>query len=284
MGIRFLCPNGHKLNVKAFQAGRRGICPHCGVSVEIPLQSTRPTSKQQGAKAGEPSTSQAMARGEIPPPLPGPASNHEEITEVPPLLPPGAAKLVTPILPRPNPMPGTSESQGFGQPSAVPSVPPIGDPASFVKDVLGPSEPLPLPGASDPLADGPEVVWYLRPPSGGQYGPATQQVMRTWLREGRVTPDSLVWREGWRDWEDAADVFPESAFLQSRIPDAVPGLDGMVGGPLGGPPGSRSQVPAGGRSALNQALIILAVVALGAAVLGLVYFLARYSSFWAKFS
>ena len=26
MGIRFYCPNGHKLNVKEFQAGRRGIC------------------------------------------------------------------------------------------------------------------------------------------------------------------------------------------------------------------------------------------------------------------
>ena len=30
MGIRFFCPNGHKLNVKEFQAGRRGICPFCG--------------------------------------------------------------------------------------------------------------------------------------------------------------------------------------------------------------------------------------------------------------
>ena len=39
MGIRFTCPNGHKLNVKSFQAGMRGICPHCGVGVDIPLES-----------------------------------------------------------------------------------------------------------------------------------------------------------------------------------------------------------------------------------------------------
>lgn len=39
MGIRFHCPNGHKLHVKAFLAGKRGICPECGVSVEIPNQS-----------------------------------------------------------------------------------------------------------------------------------------------------------------------------------------------------------------------------------------------------
>ena len=31
-----------------------------------------------------------------------------------------------------------------------------------------------------------EVVWYVRPPSGGQYGPAKDDLMRTWIAEGRV--------------------------------------------------------------------------------------------------
>ena len=35
MGIRFRCPNGHKLNVKEFLAGKRGICPKCGVNLYI---------------------------------------------------------------------------------------------------------------------------------------------------------------------------------------------------------------------------------------------------------
>ena len=48
MGIRFFCPNGHKLNVKEFQAGRRGICPFCGARIQIPTQSTRPASKSAG--------------------------------------------------------------------------------------------------------------------------------------------------------------------------------------------------------------------------------------------
>ena len=38
MGIKFLCPNGHKMNVKAFLAGKRGKCPKCGASVRIPWQ------------------------------------------------------------------------------------------------------------------------------------------------------------------------------------------------------------------------------------------------------
>ena len=52
MGIRFYCPNGHKLNVKEFQAGRRGICPFCGARIQIPTQSTRPSAKgRQGGAA-----------------------------------------------------------------------------------------------------------------------------------------------------------------------------------------------------------------------------------------
>ena len=47
MGIRFYCPNGHKLNVKQFQAGRTGICPRCGVTMPIPLESTRRSSRRE---------------------------------------------------------------------------------------------------------------------------------------------------------------------------------------------------------------------------------------------
>ena len=39
MGIRFNCPNGHKLNVKEFLAGKRGVCPQCGAKFVIPVAS-----------------------------------------------------------------------------------------------------------------------------------------------------------------------------------------------------------------------------------------------------
>lgn len=39
MGIRFLCPNGHKLNVKTFLAGKRGICPDCDARFVVPFNS-----------------------------------------------------------------------------------------------------------------------------------------------------------------------------------------------------------------------------------------------------
>jgi hypothetical protein len=152
MGIRFHCPKGHKLNVKEFQAGRTGICPFCGEKVRIPLESTRPSSKQRKA-----SKAAAVAVAE----------------------PPGEA-IALELLPS---MPEAPETP------VVPETP--------------------APTLADPLADGGEVVWYVRPASGGQFGPATPDVMRGWLVEGRVGADSLVWREGWRDWQTAGGVFPQ---------------------------------------------------------------------------
>src|SRR4051794_32754128 len=59
MGIRFLCPSGHKLNVKSFLAGKRGICPHCGAKFEIPYESVAtapppPKNVPQAAIGGSP--------------------------------------------------------------------------------------------------------------------------------------------------------------------------------------------------------------------------------------
>ena len=42
MGIRFNCPNGHNLHVKSFLAGKRAICPKCGVKLEVPGGSGSP--------------------------------------------------------------------------------------------------------------------------------------------------------------------------------------------------------------------------------------------------
>ncbi len=41
MGIRFFCPNGHSLNVRAELAGEIGFCPKCQVRMLIPTESMR---------------------------------------------------------------------------------------------------------------------------------------------------------------------------------------------------------------------------------------------------
>ena len=71
MGIRFFCPNGHKLNVKEFQAGRRGICPYCGAKIQIPSRSTRgksrPAKRPQEAAPGEAAEPAATVANELQP-------------------------------------------------------------------------------------------------------------------------------------------------------------------------------------------------------------------------
>ncbi|MCC6511592.1 MAG: DUF4339 domain-containing protein [Pirellulaceae bacterium] len=59
------------------------------------------------------------------------------------------------------------------------------------------------------IAEAAQAVWYVRPPSGGQYGPADGQVFYQWILDNRVSPDSLVWRDGWAQWMIAGEAFEE---------------------------------------------------------------------------
>lgn len=69
MGIRFHCPNGHKLHVKGFLAGKRGICPECGVKVIIPATEN---AANQSLEQAPPSQSPAVA-----PPAAAPTAGPE---------------------------------------------------------------------------------------------------------------------------------------------------------------------------------------------------------------
>jgi hypothetical protein len=64
-----------------------------------------------------------------------------------------------------------------------------------------------MPPSLLPLIDS---RWYVRPPSGGQYGPATTQMLMDWIAEKRVTADALLWREGLDSWLSARELVPES--------------------------------------------------------------------------
>jgi hypothetical protein len=215
MGIRFYCPNGHKMHVKDFQAGQKGLCPTCGIKLQIPWQSTRRSSKE--------------------------GKNHPEggATEVPPSLPGPVAPVVsTPASPQPSAK-GDSPIGTVPQPTAS-----VAPPAVVLSS-----------GMADALTEAGGMVWYVRPPSGGQFGPAAADIMRAWLTEGRVSADALVWREGWRDWQEAGRVFPQLSSTQT-----IPGLDAIVSESLAAPVSHR---PLGHRSQTRrtQATIVGGLVA-----------------------
>jgi hypothetical protein len=151
MGIKFECPNGHKLNVKGFLAGKKAICPKCGARVIVPdVEDTGSSGTTIGVVASGSVPSAIVAAGQTG-----------------------------------DPQPPSSATTALGQP--------------------------PSGAAVDPIAEAPGAVWYVRPATGGQYGPASGEIMRGWIKEGRVGASSLVWRAGWEDWRPAESTFAELA-------------------------------------------------------------------------
>lgn len=301
MGIRFYCPNGHKLHVKAFQAGLRGICPYCGTPVDIPLQSTRPSSKEerlarkrQGARPGShdkpvPILQKKVAAtsAEGPQALGGPARTGS--------TPPSAAAATSPPAAATGPgapsMRQQAKPQSRAMEATIPrhaalAAEPWGEPfaqeqsaarlfgAGGAATAQPPAPPLVTRTTHDLtiLDEAPNAVWYVRPSTGGQYGPATRDVLRTWLAEGRIAHDTLVWREGWRDWREAGEVFPQ---LAPSPEDPVPGLRSIIEeevyalGPMATSPGQVAEGAQGHGNTTLVMLLLAGLVVLATAIIGL---------------
>lgn len=83
-------------------------------------------------------------------------------------------------------------------PSAVATATP--PPAQHTPPVLAPVE---------------AAAWYIRPASGGQFGPASDEVFAQWIAEGRVSVDAWVWRNGWADWKAGGEALRDYG---ARVP------------------------------------------------------------------
>jgi DNA-directed RNA polymerase subunit RPC12/RpoP len=176
MGIRFYCPNGHKLNVKSHLAGRRGICPYCGTKLLIPLKSTRPSTKEENAKK------QGI-----------PANSGGNL----------------------NAFPVFFDDQEHNVKNATPELQNIDfvaidgneNDSQNAKAAANQSEI--AKSMFEAALDDPNAVWYVQFPDGQRFGPATSPIIKTWIAEKRISPSMLVWREGWKDWAEAGITFPE---------------------------------------------------------------------------
>jgi hypothetical protein len=242
MGIRFNCPTcGKHLNIKSFLAGKRGVCPACNTKFEIPQHSgesarilssdagDEPPQQQPAAQPSGAQPSGAQPSG-AQPAVAGPAASSPVAgVAVPqPSAQPSFVPSMAQAAPAAYPSPmtaGAAPAAGFPQPMAFPSgavaaQPMAGAPA--VQSMPGAMvQPLSMGHGPDPIAEAPQASWYVRPPAGGQYGPAQGNIMRQWIQERRVTPDSLVWREGWPDWKRADVTFP-SLGAPAAAPQAAP--------------------------------------------------------------
>lgn len=224
MGIRFLCPAcNKKLNVKSFLAGKKGRCPKCNARIVIPEQSEWDDPRDQDsddAPEAFPAVDVAVAAQ---PQAPSP-TGHDAGEDSNGQHSPGPAA------------PVTAASTAAERPAAAPSASPAGSSPAAVPAAAPPAgtaapQAPAAPAGPDPLREDPAAMWYLRHPTGNQYGPTRAEDFRRWIDQRRVTQDCMVWRTGWPQWRRAGDVFGD--MLRGGAPPAA--SPAMAAPAMGGP-------------------------------------------------
>jgi hypothetical protein len=265
MGIRFKCPNGHKINVKAFLAGKRALCPECGAKVVVPFESeTAPT---LSAMPSFTAAANGIASG---------ANGSATVKR------PAATSAASPSAPATAPI-VTASALPASAPTAAPvsahAAKPVMSPtfnsnlaaaAAIVSAPAVPASPVAPPTGLDPIAEAPQAVWYVRPRTGGQFGPAPGDIFRQWITQRRVTADALVWRDGWTDWRVAGEVLPQ---LSPRTPPAFAAIPGATLPPSASAPAAETvNAPAAKylRARRSKSSTIVAICILGVVALALV--------------
>ncbi|HEV3004200.1 MAG TPA: GYF domain-containing protein [Pirellulales bacterium] len=219
MGVKFTCPHCNSaLNVKSEMAGKRGRCPRCNEKISIPAES----------EPAEGAVATALEQAVVPAgakwttgPVPVKAPVSARVSAPGKSSAPAKAKAGGPAPGTPAPAAANSPAQ-TAQPLKQP------DPNSHAVAPSAAAATRPTPGpAPDPISEAPQLQWYVMPPgASSQYGPAAGDAFRSWIQEGRVTAESLVWRQDWPEWKRAGNVFPEldrSGGVGPRMP-AEPGL------------------------------------------------------------
>jgi hypothetical protein len=260
MGIRITCPHCSKqLNVKSFLAGKRGVCPDCKTKFDIPIGGQH----NVVLEVEESDHTTALRQTEL---------LRQQQALQPPFL--AAAPVASSMPAGPQPL----------SPLIAPSTIPIAMPVVASPPPASPPLATAVPVATlpDPIAEAPHASWHLCSPTGNRYGPVVGELLRQWIAERRVTPDTLVWREGWPDWQRADAVLVELAAAQpvlagsmalaAGVPATVPAVElpftaEPLRRPVGRPYNRRSKSMHG----LMIALLVLAVLIL-APLLGYVLY------------
>lgn len=221
MGLKFLCHLcEHPMHVKDFLAGKRGKCPQCGGSIRIPANGEEYSLPISADLKGTESANELANE------VAAVTTTNDHRTHV--------ASVVT------------SKATSTPNETRTPSDRATGttEPAKSSASASSSAPAKPTSVIPEVISEAPNAAWYVRPPSGGQYGPAIGSVFWDWLNEKRVGESSLVWREGWGTWQTAKEVFPDffrpSPIPATAKPPQAPPAPDPVTPPLAAVP---SQVP-----------------------------------------
>ena len=196
MGIVSYCPNGHRVKVKDYQAGRRGLCPTCGAKFRIPTAPAVPGGSKAvgaapGVAAGVPTEPELPLARFVP-------LDPAVVTTLPRVLPFGSASAAAAAVAAA----AAREQHEAGELNA--------DVTAFESEPIA-SEPA---GAAAQqfhaaIADRPDLSWCIAYPGGTPSAPVDALTMQEWLAGGQAEGTELVWRADWADWRPVRGVFPE---------------------------------------------------------------------------
>lgn len=217
MGIRFACHHcNHPLHLKDFQAGKRGKCPACNQSFRIPMHSSDYSIPLEEKGVQTPTATPAIVSASAE--TKGTTASMNKVGG-------GATiKIATKT--------STGSVAKRDEKSNVANRPEIkvrqadeakpastGSQKGSTKNVekedskKRTAQELNIPakksGGVSAFEANPLAQWYVRPPSGGQYGPADSKLLAQWIAENRVTADSLIWFDGLTQWTAATALLPE---------------------------------------------------------------------------
>jgi hypothetical protein len=208
MGIVSYCPNGHRVKVKDFQAGRRVLCPTCGDRFRIPEASTGPGGPATAHAASSPAAI-ASATAALEPPL-DPALPLARFVPLDPAL------IVT--LPRALPF-GSARAKALVAESGMQdhAAKEAHEPATATAAERFEAEPFETEGPTDAalqplhpaIADRPDLSWRIAYPGGEPSEPVDATTMQEWIAGGQAEGTELVWRTDWAEWLPVCGVFPE---------------------------------------------------------------------------
>ena len=292
MGVRFACHVCNKqLNIKRELAGRRGVCPQCQSRIRIPMEDTAQSSpvddvriiqsnaaNSAGRAASQQTASkQAASQEAASQQAAGSTGNGGGAAVMAESQRVSKTAVSTPAAPT------TRVSNG------APVVP--DHHAGQTLDVQNPSGQagnVQRVAAGSILDEEPEATWYVRPPSGGQYGPASTVELQEWITQGRVAASALLWRDGWPQWRDASDALPEMSASLPGVTGAgghemtssvTPGIQLKAGGKETA--GAHSAVPLSGSTGIGaerrsrtmrRISMISILVAIAATLIGVLFY------------
>lgn len=183
------------MNVKSELAGKIGVCPKCQARMAIPWESVRESSRRRPTSETETAekTPEATEKVEQTSETSAKTARGTDASNVAAAEDRAASR---------QPTDETATERFFGGARAEAA---LGDVLRRAVDGRSAER---FDDLSEPLRDA-RLLWYVRTLDNQQYGPATGDVLRTWINERRISPKTLVWREDWAAWQEAGNVFPE---------------------------------------------------------------------------